>query len=73
MDESTRTTRGSGDLFGTVRAPGSVTATRNPMPPELKAARALCRQLRRQKEPHDKQRTAHLICLTLSSMLRHGS
>jgi hypothetical protein len=38
--------------------------------PELMAARALCRQLRREKARPEKQRIAHLICLNLVTMLK---
>lgn len=43
------------------------------LPPEWVAARVLCRQLRRKQAPREKQRIAHLICLNLLSLLRHGS
>jgi hypothetical protein len=42
-------------------------------PPELAAARALCRQIRRKQARAEKQRIAHLICLNLVSMLKRGS
>jgi len=41
-------------------------------PPELTAAQALCRQLRRKHNRHDKQRVAHLICLNLIAMLKRA-
>jgi hypothetical protein len=41
--------------------------------PELVAARALCRQLRRRQARPEKQRIAHLICMNLVSMLKRGS
>ncbi len=61
----------TGDLFGNVRNPPRVPASRPKTPPELAAARVLCRQLRRKHTAQDKQRIAHLICLNLLSMLRH--
>jgi len=46
---------------------------RCPQPLELKTARVLCRQLRRQRTRPEKQRVAHLICLiNLLSMLRRS-
>jgi hypothetical protein len=42
-------------------------------PPELAAAKALCAQLRRKRTRRDKQQVAHMICLNLISMLRHGA
>jgi hypothetical protein len=41
------------------------------LPTELRAARALCTQLRRNPAAPEKQRITHLICLNLISMLRH--
>lgn len=43
----------------------------NPPPAELQSARALSRQLHRQKTRREKKRIAHLICLNLISMLKH--
>lgn len=63
----------SGDLFTTRSMPRSSPADRRKRPPEWLAARVLCRQLRRKQAPREKQRIAHLICLNLLSMLRHGS
>jgi hypothetical protein len=48
-----------------------VPAIARAIPPELKAARSLCRQLRRIPSARDKQWIAHLICLNLVSMLRN--
>ena len=45
-------------------------AARRTLPPELMAARALCRQLRREPARPEKQRIAHLICLNLVTMLK---
>lgn len=67
------TTEKSGDLFGKMPIRRCGPAVKRMRPPELTAASALCRQLRRQRAPRDKQRIAHLICLNLLSMLRHGS
>ena len=63
----------SGDLFGdtVIAAPGWLL-----MPsaaPALKTARVLCRQLQRKQARPDKMRIAHLICLSLLSMLRHDA
>ena len=63
----------SGDLFEKIPHRRRVPAVRAELPPELITARVLCRQLRRKLAPRDKQRIAHLICLNLLSMLRHGS
>ncbi len=63
----------SGDLFGKMAYPRRDPAIKAKVPPELTAARVLCRQLRRQQAPRDKKRIAHLICLNLLSMLRHGA
>jgi hypothetical protein len=64
----------SGDLFGGVpsgRDRASVVLRQ--VPSELRAARALCTQLRHQQARPEKQRITHLICLNLISMLRHGA
>jgi hypothetical protein len=63
----------SGDLFGKIPFPRGGPMIKRKLPPELTAARVLCRQLRRKQAPREKQRIAHLICLNLLSMLRHGS
>ena len=73
MENFTSTTGESGDLFGKIPIPRGRPAAKGRLPPELIAARALCHQLRRTWAPQDKQRIAHLICLNLLSMLRHGS
>lgn len=63
----------SRDLFGGVAVRhGPPPAGPRRLPPELAAARALCRQIRRKQTPPDKQRIAHLICLNLVSMLKRG-
>ena len=64
---------GSGDLFGEKALPRRGLAIKPRLAPELRAARVLCRQLRRNPARPDKQRIAHLICLNLLSMLRHAS
>jgi hypothetical protein len=71
VENAISTAGSSGDLFG---KPTHVRKTPTPnrrLPPELTAARALCRQLRRKEATREKQRIAHLICLNLLSMLRH--
>lgn len=73
MENLASTSRESGDLFGKVPIPRAGPVIKDRLPPELTAARALCRQLRRTRAPRDKQRIAHLICLNLVSMLKHGS
>jgi hypothetical protein len=60
----------SGDLFGKSPIPRSALRIKAEFPPELTAARVLCRQLRRKQTSRDKKRIAHLICLNLLSMLR---
>jgi hypothetical protein len=62
----------SGDLFGAPLIAGRGMLVGRILPPELKVARMLCRQIRRQPAPRDKQRIAHLICLNLLSLLKHG-
>jgi hypothetical protein len=73
MEHFISTTETSGDLFGNRPFPRHDPAAKAKLPPELTTARALCRQLRRKQAPREKQRIAHLICLNLLSMLRHGS
>ena len=63
----------SGDLFGKMPILRAAPTVSRRLPPELTAARALCRQLRGKRAPRDKQRIAHIICLNLLSMLKHGS
>ncbi len=63
----------SGDLFGDRPIPRRDSAKRRSFAPEIKTARVLCRQLRHKQPRPEKQRIAHLICLNLLSMLRHGS
>lgn len=41
-----------------------------PRSPELARAQSLCRQLRQAHTPDDKRRMAHLLCLSLKSMLQ---
>ena len=73
MENRTSTTGISGDLFEKVPPPRRSPVAKAKLPPELTTARVLCRQLRRKQAPRDKQRIAHLICLNLLSMLKHGS
>jgi hypothetical protein len=63
----------SGDLFGETPIPRRDAATRSNSSPEIKVARVLCRQLRHKQPRPEKQRIAHLICLSLLTMLRHSS
>jgi hypothetical protein len=63
----------SGDLFGETPIPRRDAARRRTFDPAIKTARVLCRQLRHKQPRPEKQRIAHLICLSLLSMLRHGS
>jgi len=70
MQSLTGATEESGDLFGSV-PPRRRPPVQRRIPLELKVASALCRQIRRQQAPQDKQRIAHLICLNLLSMLKH--
>jgi hypothetical protein len=64
---------GSGDLFGENPVIRNAPANRRKPAPELIAARALCRRIVRKQALPEKQRIAHLICLNLVSMLKHGS
>lgn len=48
------------------------TAIPNQTPAELETARVLSRALGRKKTRREKRRIAHLICLNLITMLRHG-
>jgi hypothetical protein len=73
MAQAIRTHEVTEDLFGDQpagRHPDSILLDQTPS--ELKAARALCRELRRQDSRHEKRRITHLICLNLITMLRHG-
>lgn len=63
----------SGDLFGKRPILRNDPAPIRRIPPELKAARVLCRQLRRKQAPQEKKRIAHLICLNLLSLLKRES
>jgi hypothetical protein len=73
MDNIISENGSSGDLFGKMPFRRRDPVPRAKPPPELVAARVLCRQLSRKQAPREKQRIAHLICLNLLSMLRHGS
>jgi hypothetical protein len=62
----------SRDVFAEQPIPrGSPVARRRPSP-ELATARVLCRRLQGTKLAVEKRRIAHLICLHLVTMLRHG-
>jgi len=63
----------SGDLFGETPIPRRDTVSRRSFAPEITTARVLCRQLRHKQPRPEKQRIAHLICLSLLSMLRQGA
>ena len=63
----------SGDLFGDRPIPRRDGAAGQRSAPELKTARVLCRRLRRRQPRTEKQRIAHLICLSLLSMLKHDA
>lgn len=63
----------SGDLFGETPDPGSDSLPKRSPAPALGTARVLCRQLRHNQPRPDKKRIAHLICLSLLSMLRHDA
>ena len=63
----------SADLFGEKPVPRRDTAAERSFAPALKTARVLCRQLRHKQPRPEKQRIAHLICLSLLSMLRQSS
>jgi hypothetical protein len=71
MANFTYATGESGDLFGAAPIPGRHSLIKSRLAPELTTARVLCRQLRRKPARPDKKRIAHLICLSLLSMLRH--
>lgn len=73
MASTIRTDDVSEDLFGGRPADRRANPIRlDRTPSELKAARALCRELRHKSSRHDKQRITHLICLNLITLLRHG-
>ena len=63
----------SGDLFGEKPIARRVPMSKHRTAPELAVARALCRQILRKQATPEKKRIAHLICLNLVSMLKHGS
>jgi hypothetical protein len=73
MENVVSTAGKSGDLFGKMPFSRRGSAVKARLPPELITARMLCRQLVRKQAIRDKQRIAHLICLNLLSMLKHGS
>ncbi len=59
----------SGDLFGEKPILRREATTPRKVKPALTTARVLCRELRQKRARPDKRRIAHLICLTLLSML----
>jgi hypothetical protein len=63
----------SGDLFGEAPIPRRDEVNERSFEPALKTARVLCRQLRHKQPRPEKQRIAHLICLSLLSMLKHSA
>jgi hypothetical protein len=63
----------SGDLFGETPILRRDPVTKRSFAPALTTARVLCRQLRHKRARPDKQQIAHLICLSLLSMLRHNA
>lgn len=63
----------SGDLFGEAPELGRDSLPKRGSAPALTTARVLCRQLRHKAAQPDKKRIAHLICLSLLSMLRHDA
>ena len=73
MTASSQTREPSRDLLVGVPPRRPLAARGVGQAPELEAARALCRQLRRKQARAEKQRIAHLICLNLVTMLKRGS
>ena len=63
----------SGDLFGDKPIPARGPIVRRKLAPELTTARVLCRQLRHKQARPEKKRIAHLICLSLVSMLKYDT
>lgn len=79
MDKRARTSPRIGDLFGEppVEPPRRVPSP-DPIvlpvePPELRAARVLSAEMRNKRTRRDKKQVAHLICLNLITMLKHGA
>lgn len=60
------------DLFDIATAPRPHRVCRGNEPAELRAARALCRRLKRAPSRHEKQKVAHLICENLRALLMKG-
>ena len=78
MDRSRRTDNRIGDLFGDRPIKLAGHSAGDPIalpaePAELKAARALSAQMRLKRSRRDKKQVAHLICLSLITMLKHGA
>jgi hypothetical protein len=64
---------GSGDLFEKLPMPRRASFVGSQPPPELTAARALCRRLQRTAPRREKQRVVHLICLNLVNLLKRDT
>ena len=80
MDNRKRTSARIVDLFGEppVDPPRKVLPSPDPIvlpaePPELRAARALSAEMRNKRTRRAKKQVAHLICLNLITMLKHGA
>ena len=68
---------GTNDLFGDrpVRLRGGMASSEIRLasePAELRAAKALAAKMRTKRSRREKKVVAHLICLNLISMLKHG-
>ena len=78
MGETVRDrSQGTNDLFGDrpVRLRGGMTSSEIRLasePAELRAAKALAAKMRTKRSRREKKEVAHLICLNLISMLKHG-
>ena len=69
--------QGTNDLFGDrpVRLPGGMNSSQIRLasePAELRTAKALAAKMRTKRSRREKKEVAHLICLNLISMLKHG-
>lgn len=79
MDDRKRTSNRIGDLFGDQpaepprKAPSADPIVLPAEPPELRAARVLSAEMRNKRTRRDKKQLAHLICLNLITMLKHGA
>jgi hypothetical protein len=63
----------SGDLFGEKPIARREAKRKHIPAPALKTARELSRQMRHKRARPEKQRIAHLICLSLLSMLKRSA